>query len=346
VPSDREIWTTHSRAAAKRRIEGQDLPLPPIEDLSMCMDKLDHPIMFEQRYVGKPQQDKTDDGFAEGKIPANDDSEADDSGVHLFVLVHGLQGSSFDMRLLKNNIALLYPKAQFLCSNANEMDTEVDIAQMGENLAFEVRSFVGDWCPGRPDPYLRRLSFVAYSIGGLIVRSAVPLLEEFQDRMYTFISFSSQHLGFKFASNSLVKTGVWLFKKVRNGKVYDELLMNDTPDPKDSFLSRMAKTPGLEHFQHVVLFSSYQDQYAPFESARIEVSGVVENDAQHGQLCSRLAQEILEPIQANRLMRLDVNFHIPETNFDSMIGRAAHIQFIECQPLMKMFVHSYGYLFE
>merc|ERR1712224_1063590 len=150
----------------------------------------------------------------------------------------------------------------------------------------------------------------------------------------------------RFASNSLVKTGVWLFKKVRNGKVYDQLLMIDAPDPKDSFLSGLAKTRGLEYFNHVVFFSSYQDQYAPFESARIEVSGPVEKDAQHGQFCSKLAKEILKPVSPEKIMRLDVNFHIPETNFDSMIGRAAHIQFIECQPLMKMFVHSYGFLFE
>lgn len=175
---------------------------------------------------------------------------------------------------------------------------------------------------------------------------ALSYLQDFNDKLYTFISFSSQHLGFKFGSNTLLKTALLLAKKVRNGKVYDQLLLNDAPDMKDAFLSRLAKTRGLEHFQHVVLFSSYQDQYAPFESARIEVSGAVEKNAECGQLCKKLAQEILEPLQPERLMRFEVNFHIPETNFDSMIGRAAHIQFIECQPLMKMFIHSYGYLFE
>jgi hypothetical protein len=42
------------------------------------------------------------------------------SGVHLFVLVHGFQGNSCDMRLLKNNLSLMHPDAIFLSSSSNE----------------------------------------------------------------------------------------------------------------------------------------------------------------------------------------------------------------------------------
>ena len=41
------------------------------------------------------------------------------SGNHLFVLVHGFQGNSHDMRLFKDNIALRYPEAMFLCTQQN-----------------------------------------------------------------------------------------------------------------------------------------------------------------------------------------------------------------------------------
>ena len=37
-------------------------------------------------------------------------------GVHLFVLCHGFQGNSGDMRLLKNNLSLAHPEAIFLSS--------------------------------------------------------------------------------------------------------------------------------------------------------------------------------------------------------------------------------------
>jgi len=57
-------------------------------------------------------------------------------------MVHGFQGNSNDMRLLKNNIALLFPESMFLCSSANEEHTEGDIMEMGVRLAQEVNNYI------------------------------------------------------------------------------------------------------------------------------------------------------------------------------------------------------------
>jgi hypothetical protein len=54
-------------------------------------------------------------------------------------MVHGFQGNSCDMRLLKNNISALHPEAIFLSSNSNEDRTEGDIMEMGERLATELK---------------------------------------------------------------------------------------------------------------------------------------------------------------------------------------------------------------
>mmetsp|Transcript_124487 Transcript_124487/g.229420 ORF Transcript_124487/g.229420 Transcript_124487/m.229420 type:complete len:775 (-) Transcript_124487:159-2483(-) len=348
IPSDREIWTTHARIAEERRTSHsfQRHPSSGIEDMSMSLSPEEQPILFEQTYMPDGPQSMQPPGNASAPA-APEDGKGRGPGVHLFVLVHGLQGNSADMRLLKNNIALLYPKnTLYLCSSVNEDNTETDIMQMGRNLAVEVKDFVRDWCPGRPELSLGRLSFIPFSMGGLIVRSALPLLEEYHDKLYTFLSFSTPHLGFLFATNSLVKMFLWLAKKFRKPKLYEQLSMTDAEDPNDSFLSKLAHSKGLEHFRHVALVSSYQDQYAPFESARIEVSSLAETDAKIGRLCEQLAHDIWDPVKVERVMRFDVNFAIPETNLDTMIGRAAHIQFIECQPLMKMFFHTYSYLFE
>ena len=45
------------------------------------------------------------------------------------------------------------------------------------------------------------------------------------------------------------------------------------------------------------------------------------------------------------LYRLDVNFNIEETNIDSMIGRTAHILFLENEELIKMIVSRYKVIF-
>ena len=65
----------------------------------------------------------------------------------MFVLVHGFQGNSFDMKLLKNYMNFMHPEAMFLCSGINEDNTEGDIADMGEKLASEVTTFICDNCP-------------------------------------------------------------------------------------------------------------------------------------------------------------------------------------------------------
>ena len=46
--------------------------------------------------------------------------KANPVGVHLLVMCHGLQGNHGDMRLFRNQIALLYPESIILLSISNE----------------------------------------------------------------------------------------------------------------------------------------------------------------------------------------------------------------------------------
>lgn len=67
-------------------------------------------------------------------------------------MVHGFQGSSFDMKILKNFLQIKYQDAHFLLSAANEENTECDISVMGRNLAKEVKTYIIQNCPGtKPD---------------------------------------------------------------------------------------------------------------------------------------------------------------------------------------------------
>jgi hypothetical protein len=54
------------------------------------------------------------------------------------VLVHGFEGSSNDMKLLRNNLVIAYSDVLVLCSVANDFDTRSSIEKMGQNLAKEV----------------------------------------------------------------------------------------------------------------------------------------------------------------------------------------------------------------
>jgi hypothetical protein len=47
--------------------------------------------------------------------------------------------------------------------------------------------------------------------------------------------------------------------------------MADNADPRQTCLYAISRMEGLKHFQNIFLFSSKQDSYAPYESARIEI---------------------------------------------------------------------------
>merc|ERR1712190_200049 len=107
--------------------------------------------------------------------------------------------------------------------------------------------------------------------------------------------------------------------------------MADSTEPKETFMYRLSQMKGFEFFHNIVLVSCPSDQYSPFDSARVEIGSMLDN--------------IWEPVKPERVIRFDVNFNLAEKSLDTFIGRAAHIQFLECQPIMKMIIHSYSSLF-
>lgn len=47
-------------------------------------------------------------------------------------------------------------------------------------------------------------------MGGLIIRSAIPELSSFSDKFYTYMTFSTPHLGYLYESSTLIKAGLWV----------------------------------------------------------------------------------------------------------------------------------------
>ena len=52
-------------------------------------------------------------------------------------------------------------------------------------------------------------------MGGLIVRSSLPYLEEHQDKFYNFFTLSSPHLGYMYNSSTIIDAGMWFLKTWR-----------------------------------------------------------------------------------------------------------------------------------
>jgi pimeloyl-ACP methyl ester carboxylesterase len=329
--SEKEVGELHTSVALSRRSNKYYRRLTPlaVEQVGIYPKAGQHPILFEEAFV-------------KIRLAETVRVAAPTPGFHLFVLVHGFQGNSFDMRLFKNQISLLYPDAMFLTSSANECRTDGHIGEMGISLATEVLTFIEQTCPLSS---IGRVSFIGHSLGGLIIRAALPSLEILSSRLHAYITQSTPHLGYLNNSSRLVSMGLWVLKKWRKSICLKQLSLTDSQYPVQSFLYELSQYPGLEWFKHVVLFSSAQDSYVPFDSARIEISPSTARDPGMGGLYLQMAGNIISRLKAEQLHRLDVNFKINEKNIDTVIGRKAHIMFLESEALMRMLVHCYPQFF-
>jgi len=156
-------------------------------------------------------------------------------------------------------------------------------------------------------------------------------------------------MGYMFNSSTIIDAGMWFLKTWKKSLSLQQLKMTDydsSGNIESCYLFQLSKERGLEWFKNIILVSSYQDMYAPFDSARIQISNRKELMQQkNGQVYIQMAQNILGTLPADVLYRIDVDFRIEETNLDSFIGRTAHIQFLECQNMMKMLIHRFREFF-
>jgi Putative serine esterase (DUF676)/Protein FAM135 len=264
-------------------------------------------------------------------------------GRHVFVLVHGYQGNSWDMRLFRNMLSMSFPHHVYLLSSCNQDDTECDIATLGQNLAEEVANFIHM----NVSRHLGRLSFVAHSLGGLIVRSALACdeLKPYLSKCYTFVTLATPHCGYLFSDNSILDTGMWLLKKWNKSVCLGQLSLTDTDNMEDSYVAKLSENNSLSHFRNVFLLSSLQDKYAPFHSARIELHDAAMSDPKRGPVFRKMAQNLQQSLENVIVKRLDISFVHRKRSVDTFIGRSAHIYFLDQRLYMRMLLMVYEQYF-
>ena len=173
-------------------------------------------------------------------------------------------------------------------------------------------------------------------MGGIIIRSALPHLIKYKDKMFTYISLSTPHLGYMYNSSKIISTGMWFLKQWKKSKSLSQLLMTDSKNLEDTFLYKLSCDEGLKWFKNIILVSSFKDSYAPFDSARIQSCSQATKDMKNGEFYIKMADNILSGLLSNCIYRIDVNFMISEKTIDTFIGRAAHIHFLENEYFMRI----------
>lgn len=322
-----QISSSHRKSNASSTLH----PLPITSPIFLSPPSV-MPIIFEDVYTTPTSPGRL-------LTPIRLSLQSDD--LHVFVLVHGLGARSSDMGRLADHIYLLHPEAVVLMSALNEGLTDGDILEMGTRLAQEVHFFIRNVC--QIEHSMQRLSFIGHSLGGLIIRAALPLLSDYQEKMYVYLSLSTPHLGCMYATSKIVAAGVWLYAK--KWLSIQQMALKDNPDFATCVLYRLSNYEGLSWFKHIVLCSSPQDCYAPYSSARIEVSDEALKDGKRGCLHMEMALRLLENIQIHRLRRLDISFKFKKKDISSAIGRSAHVDMLQNEMVFKLILFRYPELF-
>ncbi|XP_004864064.1 protein FAM135A isoform X4 [Heterocephalus glaber] len=261
-----------------------------------------------------------------------------EGGVHLIVCVHGLDGNSADLRLVKTYIELGLPggRIDFLMSERNQNDTFADFDSMTDRLLDEIIQYIQIY-----SLTVSKISFIGHSLGNLIIRSVLtrPRFKYYLSRLHTFLSLSGPHLGTLYNSSTLVNTGLWFMQKWKKSGSLLQLTCRDHSDPRQTFLYKLSNKAGLHYFKNVVLVGSLQDRYVPYHSARIEMCKTALKDKQSGQIYSEMIHNLLRPVlqsQDCNLVRYNVINALPNTA-DSLIGRAAHIAVLDSEIFLEKF---------
>ncbi|CAJ1972334.1 unnamed protein product [Sphenostylis stenocarpa] len=360
----------HRRSISQMRINNRS-----IQDMHIFGDPSHIPIVIVERVMNAPRRTISNNSYltnvglvnshsfqtglnldSADKISA---SQSSSRVLKIVVFVHGFQGHHLDLRLIRNQWLLLDPKVEFLMSETNEDKTSGDFREMGQRLAKEVVSFVKK----KMDKAAKygnlgdiKLSFVGHSIGNLIIRTALAesKMEPFLRYLHTYVSVSGPHLGYLYSSNSLFNSGLWLLKKLKGTQCIHQLTFTDDQDIQNTFLYKLCKKKTFDHFRHIILLSSPQDGYVPYHSARIESCLAASHDySKKGRVFLEMLNDCLDQIRANPsecrvFMRCDVNFDATSygKNFNSLIGRAAHIEFLESDIFARFIMWSFPELFQ
>jgi hypothetical protein len=259
-------------------------------------------------------------------------------GIHLFILIHGLEGSILDMLPVKNEIMLVDTTAGFILPKWIKREkSRGEISGLGLAVADEIRDAIEDKFD---DVEIDRISFICHSLGGIIAREAINHLLDYSDKFYCYCSFGTPHLGI-LNSQMHVKFGIWVSEIFKTYDCLTQLKMKDELDITDTYLYRLTMKEGLEHFEQVLFYASPQDTMCPYYSARVQVF--------KDDLSNPNTDKLLEMNQnimnkwIHGVTRVDVDFNIEENTLSSMIGRTAHISFTINQRFLKTFVMAHGF---
>ena len=225
---------------------------------------------------------------------------------HLIVLIHGDNGCHKDMKLYRRFIGMILPNS--LCLSAKSLKNYKNkcIIEMAKDLANEIIYTV------KKQGNIGHISFIAHTLGGIVVRAALPFLESLKENMNTFLSLGTPHLGQGISSqkNILESSKIFFWGGLMTNKFEDQLQMKDTNNLRDSFLYQLAVNDRLHWFKNIILVDSDDHSKVSTASARIENVGNQEV-LEIKEITNEMARLIWAQVKNDVIVRVDVDLENP-----------------------------------
>ncbi|CAI2384977.1 unnamed protein product [Moneuplotes crassus] len=302
-------------------------------------DSYNCPVMIEQELESELSDDSASDTSSDGQI--NEENQND----HLVFLLHGYKGKSEDMSNMRNSILKKYPETRvYSCKSMSGIDYNLcknGILSLAKLVAREMRDEIE-----RVQEMGRfgKISMIAHSLGGLVFRASLKYLKKWIDldeRLNMFITMGTPHCGYVHTSSSLLSTGMWFAEKFSKNPIISQIRLSDTKLIKDCFLYKLSGDINISCFSKIIFIGSFQDTYAPLESALVQYSSRLEKGSKSGTVI-RIQDKILANISDNSFTRVKLDcLSQRKSTLDNYIGREAHIEFIDNVEVTKMVVSKY-----
>lgn len=197
---------------------------------------------------------------------ASGDNSAGLMGGHLIAVVPCPNGDGPEVQALLNYLAAVLPGAH-ITSFSTTHDQCQDLHRAGVRLAQQLSEQLRS-------VDAQRLSFVAWGIGGLLVRAAVPWMQEHAGKFSVLMTLATPHLGLRPGSLDWRTWLLGMAKKTlrpRGGaQLLKQLELADGRNSCESLLYRLSGDNCIGHFHSLVLVAVCQDALTPLPSTLLE----------------------------------------------------------------------------
>ncbi|XP_064490013.1 protein FAM135A-like [Ornithodoros turicata] len=258
--------------------------------------------------------------------------------LHLIIMVHGLYGSSTDLRLFRAFMEMAHPGAntRFLMARSNEREgTFKDFDTLGRRLALEILDHIRKHTK-KPN----RISFIGFSMGNVIIRSALtmPELKPLIRNLHTFLSIGGPHLGNAYNPSRLINFGMWYLNRLDNTDSLKQMALKDKPDIKETYLYRLSLDKGLKRFKNILLVGTADDYVVPIHSAHVKLpKAALQDNSPLGAAYREMARNIIRPLLQKRgpnIIRYEI--HVPFKG--TMLTTNVHIAPLDREVLVQKMV--------